>query len=479
MVASTVTNNQELILYYQTHPVEFCRDVISFEPTDQQIQLIFAINNPGAWVSTKSGHGTGKTSTIACLGLWFISVFADAKVPVTHPSKEQLKSTLWPEIRKWHNRMIPSFRDELEINSEKVFVKKRPDTFIQARTAKQDNPDALQGFHAEHLLFLIDEASGVAAKIFEVALGALTTTDTRFFLTGNPTQTSGFFYDTFHKKGARDLWIKFTLSCLDSPNVAPDYAGKMAQQFGADSNEYRVRVLGEFPDSSNSQFIPNSLVDEAIARYEEVSLRPDSYNEAPVILGVDVARFGDDSSCVFLRQGIYSQQLYLIKDIDTYTLAEIVVDLAITFKADSVCVDVGGIGAGVFDYVFRKLTPKGISVIDVNFGSRAEEKDVYYLKRSELYGRGRTWLRQGGALPPDEDLKEELCAVEYEFTSSEQTAIVRKDVTKKIICRSPDKADALVLTFADPYCVKVDRDGIRGNGNSVIITSNDKDLFGD
>ena len=163
------------IIRWRNDPLAFCREVINFTPTAQQAEIITAMRAPGAWVSVKSGHGVGKTSTLACLALWFISCFDDCKVPVTHPAREQLKSTLWPELRKWHSRMENPFRDAIEINSERCFIRARPDRFIQARTCRPDNPDALQGFHAEHLLFLIDEASGVATRVFEVAFGALTT----------------------------------------------------------------------------------------------------------------------------------------------------------------------------------------------------------------------------------------------------------------------------------------------------------------
>ena len=147
------TDIETLVRYYQTRPIEFCKDIIHFHPTEQQLQIIEAINHPGAWVSVKSGHGVGKTSTLACLALWFISVFTESRVPITHPAKEQLKATLWPEIHKWHSQMEDPFGPAIDITAEKVSIIGREDTFAQARTCKQGSSDALQGFHAPHLLF--------------------------------------------------------------------------------------------------------------------------------------------------------------------------------------------------------------------------------------------------------------------------------------------------------------------------------------
>ncbi len=436
-----LTKIEDNILRWRADPLAFCTEVINFEPTAQQALIIDALKRPGAWVSVKSGHGVGKTSTLACLALWFISCFDDCKVPVTHPAREQLKSTLWPELRKWHSRMESPFREAIEISTEKCFIRSRPDRFVQARTSRADNPDALQGFHAEHLLFLIDEASGVATKIFEVAFGALTTADARFLLTGNPTHTSGFFWETFNKY--RQSWVRFTLSCLDSPNVKEEYITKMRQQYGKESNEYRVRVLGEFPTASSMQFIDSELVAGAMARYSEVEANTERYDFAPRFLGVDVARYGDDSSVVYLRQGIFCKLLYTIKDIDTHSLACRVATLSTEYACSEIFVDLAGVGAGVFDYLYNH----GYPAQGVEFAGKASE-GVYFNKRAELWGRLREWLRCGGALPVSEELRTDLTVIEFEYDVRERIKLERKESIKRRGYASPDHADALALTFA-------------------------------
>ena len=432
------------IIRWRNDPLAFCREVINFTPTAQQADIIDALKNPGAWVTVKSGHGVGKTSTLACLALWFISCFDDCKVPITHPAREQLKSTLWPELRKWHSRMENPFRDAIEISSEKCYIRDRPDRFVQARTSRPDNPDALQGFHAEHLLFLIDEASGVATRIFEVAFGALTTADARFLLTGNPTHTSGFFWQTFNKY--RDSWVRFTLSCLDSPNVRQEYIDKMCRQYGRESNEYRVRVLGEFPTASSMQFIDMLVVQQAMERYEEFAEKPEVYAYAPRILGVDVARFGDDSSCVYLRQGICAREVYVVKDIDTHSLACKVATLFGEYECAEIFVDLAGVGAGVFDYLFSQ----GYPVRGIEFGAKATES-IYFNRRAEIWGRMRAWLGNGAALEYSEELESDLTVILYEYDVRDRIKLERKESIKKRGYPSPDRADALALTFAGDY----------------------------
>ena len=439
-----VVKIEKNIMRWRNDPLAFCKEVIHFEPSEQQALIIDAVKVPGAWVTVKSGHGVGKTSTLACLALWFISCFDDCKVPVTHPAREQLKSTMWPELRKWHSKMENPFRDAIEINSEKCFIKARPDRFIQARTSRPDNPDALQGFHAEHLLFLIDEASGVSTKIFEVAFGALTTADARFLLTGNPTHTSGFFWQTFNKY--RDSWLRFTLSCIDSPNVKREYIEKMQNQYGRESNEFRVRVLGEFPTASSMQFIDSEVVRSAIERYVAVKEDESLYDYAPKVLGVDVARYGDDSSCVYMRQGIYSEMVYKIKDTDTHTLACKVATLYVEYQCSEIFVDLAGVGAGVFDYLYNH----GYPAHGIEFGSKATES-IYYNKRAELWGRMREWLKHGGVLEDSEDMESDLTVIMYEYDVRDRIKLERKESIKKRGYPSPDNADALALTFAGDY----------------------------
>jgi len=313
-----------------------------------------------------------------------------------------------------------------------------------ARTARKEKPEAFQGFHSDNMLFIADEASGIENVIFEVGEGAMSTPSAKTILTGNPTRNDGYFHAAFHKN--RALWQVFQVSCQNSKNVDPSYIEEMKTKYGEDSDIYRVRVLGEFPAASSLQFIPSDLVEEAQEREEQCFLHD------PMILGVDVARFGDDQSIIFPRRGRDARTFPLQKyrNLDTMQLAARVAEAVREFKPDAVFVDGGGVGGGVVD----RLNQLSIDCIEVNFGSKADE-GRYANKRAEMWGRMKEWL-EGAAIPDGNDLMDDLVGVEYGFTAKNQIQLERKEDMKKRGLASPDMADALALTFAYPVAPKGD-----------------------
>lgn len=427
------------VLRFHADPVYMVRSLWGIDPTGQQKQLLTAAAKPGAKVSVKSGHGTGKTTSLAWLVLWGLICFDDVKIPCTAPTAHQLQDVLWAEIAKWHEKMPGWFRDQIEIKADRVVVKGAEKTrFAVARTARKENPEALQGFHAENLLFVIDEASGVPEPIFEVARGALSTKTARVVMCANPTQLTGYFYNSHHKN--RDNWTRLHFSCLDSPLVDPSYIAEMAAEYGEDSDVYRVRVLGDFPRASVVQLIPLDLVEAAMGKH----LRADQYNFAPKVLGVDVAWYGDDRSVIVLRQGLMSKVLGKWRDIDNMTLAGLVAQYEDEYQTDTTFVDVGW-GTGVID----RLRQMGRNPVAVNFGGRPTSAK-YANKRTEMWCELKKWLESGGALPDDEDLRDDLVGPEYSFDPAGRIKLERKEDMKKRGLSSPDIADALALTFAYP-----------------------------
>ena len=275
-------------------PVFFVKKVLGGEPTAQQVLLLEAAGRPGAKVSVRSGHGTGKTTALAWLVLWFLCTRRNAKVPCTAPTQAQLRDVLWAEVGKWRERMPEWWRDQVKVSTNRVeVIGAERSQFAVARTAKPENPDALQGFHADELLFIIDEASGVHNKVFEVARGALSTEAARVVMCGNPTQTTGYFFESHHR--SRNEWECLHFSCLDSPLVDRKYPESMGREYGKDSDVFRVRVLGEFPRAAANQLIPLDLVEEAMGR----QLRTEQVAFAPKVIGVDVAPYGGDRSAIF------------------------------------------------------------------------------------------------------------------------------------------------------------------------------------
>ncbi|WP_302294545.1 hypothetical protein [Pyramidobacter piscolens] len=423
---------------WRRDPAAFVREALQAAPSGQQEAALRAFAHPGARVAIKSGHGTGKSTLMSWLILWALCCFTDVKCPVTAPTAHQLQDVLWTEVRKWGERLPSLWRNELEVTADIIRFKSCP-SFAVARTGRKENPEALQGFHAGNLMFFVDEASGIDDVVFQVAQGALSTPGSRIIMAANPTRTSGYFYNAFHRD--RDRWTRFTFSCLESPHVAPEYARGIAESYGEGSDIYKVRVLGEFPGTSDLQFIPTSLVDAVAGKH----LSKDQYGFAPVILGADVARFGDDRSTIAIRQGLYGNILWRGRGVDTMTFADTVATLWRGHAADAVMIDGNGVGAGVVD----RLRQMGFAPIDVQAGGASALRNCLN-KRAEMWWRLRDWLRDGGAIPDDEDLRADLTAPEYQYTVKGLVQLEKKDDMKKRGLPSPDLADALALTFAVP-----------------------------
>lgn len=429
---------------YRGDPVQFVREIFSIEPTAQQKELLRSVAVPGSQTAVRSGHGVGKSSALAWLVLWFLWTRPDAKVPCTAPSAHQLEDVLWSEIDYWRQRMPDQMRDATIVLQDKVSIEGMGrEHYAVARTARKEKPEALQGFHARNLLFVIDEAAAVPDEVFELMRGALTTKHARVVMTGNPTLTSGYFYDAFHRNA--DLWSRFVFSGVDSPLVSRDYIAQIIEEFGEDSDVYRVRVSGEFPRQSLLQFIPMDLVEVASGRHLDSSL----YEFAPVVLGVDVSYYGDDRSVIFLRQGLYSERLWVGRDIDTVDYAALVARYVAERKADAVMVDVVGWGAGVFD-ALRRMVGK-VTVVAVN-ASASSSRAEYGNKRMEMWAGLKQWLEDGGAIPPLQDLKADLTAPQFSYAlRSGKLLLESKQMMKEVRkVSSPDNAEALALTFAYP-----------------------------
>jgi hypothetical protein len=445
MASNDIEKLAKWIPIFRENPVIFVEKILHGKPTEQQKKLLMAIAQPGAKVSVKAGHGVGKSTVLAWITLWFLCCYTDVKIPCTAPSAHQLEDVLWAEISKWHGKMEPWFAQNIVIKADRVEVRGMgKNQFAVARTARKENPDALQGFHADNILFLIDEASGVDEKVFEVARGALSTPNARVLMTGNPTQTTGYFFQSHNKN--RDTWIRFTFSCLDSPLVDSSYAKEIADEYGEDSDMYRVRVLGEFPHASVLQLIPSNIVDEAMGR----NLREDVYINSPIVLGVDVSYFGDDRCSIFKRQGLASWLLWYGRNIDTTQLATITANFEDQHNADAVNIDLTGWGAGVKD----AGTSWGRNWNGIMVGS-ASSKQNCFNKRAEIWWDMLQWLKDGGCLPNEPDLRDDLVGPQYFYSrSSNKIQLEAKKDMKTRGLASPDLAEGLALTFAVPVVSK-------------------------
>lgn len=415
-------------------------EVLKATPEAWQAEALELIANHDR-VAIRSGHGIGKTTLLAWVALWFILTRAPTRIPITANSQDQLRDVVWPTIGQWARELPGPLRAELEISAERVFLKAAPDEgFAVARTASKDRPEALQGFHAKHMLFVIEEASGIPEEVILVAQGALSTPGAKVLMVGNPTRGAGFFFDAFHS--LRERWACQHVSSEDVPR-ARGHIEDIAVRYGRDSNQYRVRVLGDFPIEDDDVVIPLHLCEAATKRDVEPM---DRYR---VVWGLDVARYGDDRCALAKRRGnILCEPIKPWRNKDTMQTAGIVMDeWKRTFKEDrpsEILVDAIGLGAGVAD----RLHELGLPVRSVNVAERPSSRDRYERLRDELWFRAREWLEaRDCAIPDDAALIAELTDVRFEYRSTGKIKVESKAEMKERALKSPDLADAFVLTF--------------------------------
>jgi hypothetical protein len=423
---------------WEADPVCFVKDVFNAKPEFWQEEALAAIVEHDR-IAMRSGHGVGKTTFLSWVILWWLTVKSPAKVACTAPTSHQLKDVLWSEIAKWHQKMPDRMRAWSKLTTDRI---EYMDThsFAVARTARKESPEAFQGFHSENMLFIIDEASGVEEIIFEVGAGAMTTKGAKTIMPGNPTRTSGYFFDAFHKQ--RKYWHNIHVSCFESSLVSPDYIEEMALKYGKDSNVYKVRVLGDFPTEEDDTIIPLHLLEGAVNR--------DVMQTGEMIWGVDVARFGDDRSTLAKRWGntlLEPVKSWMQKD--TMQLAGIIKhdydNTQVHQRPYKIMVDVIGLGAGVVD----RLREMNLPVVGINVAERAAANAKYMRLKDELWFKCKEWLEARDCkLAEDEELIGELSLPKYSFNSNGKIEVESKKQLKDRGLRSPDVADSFVLTFA-------------------------------
>ena len=350
-------------------PALFVETILNATPQAWQRKALDAIAKHDR-VTIKSGHGVGKTAFESWVVLWWLMTHYPCKVAVTANSAHQLSDVLWTEIDRWARNMPPAFKDLLEFKSDKISLKGAPDSFAVARTSRRENPESLAGFHSPHMLFVVEEASGVPNVVFETASGALSTPGAKIIMCGNPTRSDGYFFDSFHTD--REKWHCITVSCDEGEYVDPKFIREMADKYGGDSNIYRVRVLGEFPTQSDDVLLPLHLVEDAIKR--DVEAAPTT----PVVWGLDVARFGADRSALCKRQGnVMIEPIKTWQNKDLMEMAGIILAehdaVPYQMRPQAIYVDAIGLGAGLAD----RLRELDLPAVAISVSETASLKDRF------------------------------------------------------------------------------------------------------
>ncbi len=311
-----------------------------------------------------------------------------------------------------------------------------------------NNTEAFAGLHNQgNRTFLIfDEASAIDDKIWEVAEGALTDAKTErlWCAFGNPTRNTGRFYDAFHKQ--REVWHHRRVDSRTVRFSDKNEIANWAKIYGEDSDFFKVRVKGEFPDASELQFIPLGLVKSACER----TLAKSQFDFAPAVIGVDPAWTGGDATAIYLRQGLYAKKLARLRKNDNdFQVANLVARYQDEYKAQAVFID-QGYGTGIYS---AGVTMGRTNWRLVSFASASPSIDCCNM-RAHMWNEMRKWLMTGGVIPADDQLIDDLTHVETKPTADGRIQLKSKDDMKKQGVPSPNDADALALTFASPVIVQ-------------------------
>lgn len=443
-----------------------------------QVRILSAIRdglltpNQAIRLATASGHGVGKSALVAWIILWSISTFEDTRGVVTANTETQLKTKTWAELGKWHRLFLA--RDLFKLTATALFSAERERTWrIDMVAWSERNTEAFAGLHnqGKRVLLVMDEASAIPDKIWETSEGALTDANTQilWIVFGNPTRSTGRFRECFPGGQHAKTWLS---NVVDSRTVS--FTNKTQLQtwidsYGADSDFVRIRILGLFPHHGELEFFSVEDVDLAMSR----EVTHDRY--APLALGVDVARFGSNSSVIYPRKGRDARSIerQVFKGMDTRALATRVFETSQALRADGIFIDGGGVGGGVVDNV----RASHLHCWDVQFGGKPDAPgygtgnvgERYANKRAEMYGACRAWLK-AGALPYDTDLRQQLLSITYTFNARDEIILTSKEVMMRDGKPSPDDVDALVLTFAYPLAPHPAA-GYMGAGDKPLVES--------
>lgn len=399
-------------------------------------------------IAVASGHGIGKSALIGQVTNWAMSTFADCKVVMTANTEPQLRTKTMPEVGKWFKLAITSHWFKVNATSVHSVDKEHEKTWrLDAVTWSSNNTEAFAGLHNKKkiIILIFDEGSAIDDKVWEVAEGALTDENTIiiWLVFGNPTRNVGRFKDCFGR--FRHRWKTWQIDSRNVEGTNKDKINTWISDYGLDSDFVKVRVRGLFPSASLKQFISLEDVDKAYGK----KIDEKSYNFAPKIITLDPAWEGDDELVIAMRQGLHFKILRVIQKNDNdITIANILARICDEQKPDAVFID-GGYGTGIIS-AGKTL---GYNWQIVWFSEKSNDEGCLN-KRAEMWKSIRDWLKEGGCLPEDPNLREELIGPETIPRMDGKIQLESKKDMKARGVRSPNRADALALSFAHPVSKK-------------------------
>lgn len=446
-ITTTRPNLWENLAYYRINPVDFVRDQLNASPDVWQEEVLRDYPFQES-ISIVSGNGVGKTTIGAWMALHALVTCYLSKVVLTAPTSYQLYDNLWAEISKWYDQS--SLGDVVCKMTTKYFIRgKEREWFMVPRSTKKK--EHFQGYHAPNLFFLVDEASGVQAEIFEAIEGGRATDRATVVQISNPTRLTGAFYDSHHK--LKKFWKRYQVDSEDRSRVQrvnQKYIDEMAEKYGRTSPIYQVKVRGRFPLVDELSAVSRRALEGVFER------RPAGVAKiSGKQIGVDPARFGTDATGIVLRLGNVLAFAEKVHGLDTVEVARVVEKIAAENKFgkdDLILVDVIGLGAGVFDHL-KKFTP--FNVVGINSSNPAKDPKRFHNTRTEMYFNFAAWQDNLGTTEDVvrfmDEILEDLCYARYGFDEKGRYQVEKKDLIKaKLGGRSPDLGDAVLLSCYTP-----------------------------
>jgi len=388
----------------------------------------------------------------SCLAAWIISWFMSTRPNaigrITANTENQLRTTTWRELAKWHD--LSQNKHWFTWTGARFYHNKNKGIWCtDAVSWNEDKPEAFSGVHGEHTLYLMDEASGIPDIVCEYAEGAMTDPRAVWLMFGNPTKNTGKFSETF-KDGSR--WNHRSIDSRSAKRTNKEEIDEWIKEYGEDSDYVRIHVYGKEPRQESRQMIAMSLVEEAWGK----ELVPSVYQHEPKVIGFDVSVGGQDPCVIRKRQGLNANFLPIrfSGDPDLTVSCNVLARAMDEWKPDAVFVDIIGVGAGVPGIMARM----GYTVTGINGKNRAIEQQKYSNRRTENLNKLKLWLLAGGAIDKSKELKADLTTpMVGEDGKGRLQVELKKDVMKRLK-RSPDDGDSLSLTFAEEVAVKTDDD---------------------
>jgi hypothetical protein len=425
--------------------------------------------------AVSSGRGIGKSALVSWITIWMLSTRIGSTTIISANSESQLRSVTWAEITKWLAMSLNSHWFEVSATRlmpakwltelvERDLKKGTRYWGVEGRLWSAENPDAYAGVHNfDGVLVVFDEASGIDDSIWAVTSGFFTeNTPNRFWMAfSNPRRNTGYFYEAFNSK--REFWTTKVVDARTVEGTDKQVYQQIIDEYGADSSQAHVEVYGQFPSEGDDQFISANLVDDAMKRpaYKDAS--------APIVIGVDPARFGADATVIAVRQGRDIIAIQRHRGDDTMTVVGHVIEAIEEYKPALVVIDEGGLGAGIVD----RLKEQRYKIKGINFGNKSTNPIMYGNKRAEMWGKMKDWLKTA-SIPLDRFLKTDLISPMMKPDSKGTIFLESKKDMKARGLASPDAADAICVTFAFPVAHREARESTQRrtySDRSVVTTS--------